>query len=179
MKAFIVMLNLLVATHLFAKPKVWIELGSGLGGKETIHFSNNVMLESGTMFPSADLTSAMSDNPKALEYAKECNSYRLSSQLWIWIGYVGGLATMLAAFPLASNDIVSRDVAIGMFAGGFVASIISAFVSGSKIGTSRHYMYKAINQYNGAYDENKEENNESAQQSKSLELNLVLASARF
>ena len=154
MKLISLILSLSIGTTLLAKPKLWVTYEPSLFGGGTVHSLEKKSKEF-DIWSTTDITKFVDQNPTALGYAEKTNDYRFKAQVWFWAGVVGGYAVMLGSIPLASSDIISTSDMFAMVLFGGALSIASVFFMESSEKTSRHYMFKAINEYNGVKTEPK------------------------
>lgn len=136
---FFLSLFLLVSHVSFAdQPKLWVEHGKGLFCPDKVT-DGKTHVRSG-FFGLINLRSLVKDNPTALEMVDKQSHFTTAAHLSYWIGVIPSAIGL--GIGVGMRDSITTYVSAGTL-------IVTSFLTGHFVGVARHYMFEAINIYNG------------------------------
>ena len=152
-------------TQIFAKPRIWIEARSSMFVPSGAIITDTGKSQVTGMFETADITALVADNKEAHALAQLANDADTSGKIWFWSGFgvgLGGIITGLAIMDY-KRDSVTGDSSIdysssrtnaGLIVAGIscVWYVVGILVGTQKLMSSKHYLFKSINTYNGVYE---------------------------
>jgi len=138
----------------FSKPKLWVDYNKS--GDSVVRSVDGKNASSG-LFGDVDITQIVNDNPQALEYARLSNDKAKTGKIWFWSWlavYTVGLGVPVVHL---ASDTINPVVDFSFLGAALVAALVGGIVSASYFDTSRHYLFKSINTYNGIEQIEKEQ----------------------
>jgi len=151
--------------EILPRPKIWVEVPDSLFNPQPIIMTDTGKSIQTGIFQTADISEFVSDNEAALKLAKLSDSYDTSGKIWFWTGLGIGLTGIVTGSGIleykkdakTGNRVVdssSTQTKAGFITLGVSALwyIVGTLVGASKLTTSRHYLLKSLNTYNGVYE---------------------------
>lgn len=118
-------------------PKVWFEKPVGFSRD---HLTDGRINISSGVFGGFDLKDILKDNPAALGLAEKHSKYNTYALFGFWLGLIP--AAMVFGFGTQRKNVKIKLIGFGALIG--TSALVGYFGS-----ESRHYLYEAVNVYNG------------------------------
>jgi len=138
-----------------SQPKIWMEYDKS--GHSIVRSVQGKKATS-KLFKDVDITEVVYDNPQALGYARLSNSKAKTGKIWFW-SYLSicCIAIGVPCYNIITDNYDYPIVNLSLLGTALVTSIVGGLVSESYFDTSRHYLFKSINTYNGIEQIEKEQ----------------------
>lgn len=117
--------------------KLWFENDGGLSRD---HLTNGKIKVTQGFFGNYHVEDLVKDNPTALALTKKQSQFNTYAHLSYWIGVIPSAG--LFWYGIGSQNVSITLISVGALLG-------TALLTGHFASESRHYMYEAINTYNG------------------------------